>query len=55
MVGAEAIELEVRRLGITVASLHTQANPGDTESLHRLLLGAVNATAPSLTRSTTSS
>ncbi|MEU8227316.1 tyrosine-type recombinase/integrase [Kribbella sp. NPDC048915] len=39
--GPEAIKLEVRRLGVTVASLETQADPGDTGSLHRLLLGAV--------------
>ena len=39
--GLGAIELEVRRLGTTVASLQTQADPSDTASLHRLLLGAV--------------
>jgi hypothetical protein len=39
--GPEAIKLEVCRLGATVASLQTQADPTDTESLHRLLLGAV--------------
>ncbi|WP_202872846.1 tyrosine-type recombinase/integrase [Kribbella capetownensis] len=40
-IGAETIELEVRRLGVTVASLQTQADPRDAASLHRLLLGAV--------------
>jgi DNA-binding transcriptional regulator YhcF (GntR family) len=40
-VATRPLELEVRRLGVTVARLRTQADPGDGESLHRLLLGAV--------------
>jgi hypothetical protein len=35
------LELEVRRLGAVVATLSTQADPQDGESLHRLLIGAV--------------
>jgi integrase len=38
---SQALELEVRRLGAAVATLRTQADPNDSESLHRLLLGAV--------------
>jgi integrase len=37
----QALDLEVRRLGTTVATLRTWADSDDTESLHRLLLGAV--------------
>ncbi len=37
----QALDLEVRRLGTTVATLRTWADSGDTEALHRLLLGAV--------------
>jgi hypothetical protein len=40
-VAAESLELEVRRLGVPVATLRTQADPNDTHSLHRLLIGAV--------------
>jgi integrase/DNA-binding transcriptional regulator YhcF (GntR family) len=39
--GLQPIDLEVRRLGVAVASLRTNADPSDAESLHRLLLGAV--------------
>ncbi|WP_460660872.1 tyrosine-type recombinase/integrase [Kribbella swartbergensis] len=35
------LELEVRRLGVPIATLRTLADPTDTGSLHRLLLGAV--------------
>ena len=38
---AQPLDLEVRRLGVAVASLRTTASPTDTPSLHRLLLGAV--------------
>jgi integrase len=37
----QALELEIRRLGVPVATLRTQADPDDGEALHRLLLGAV--------------
>jgi hypothetical protein len=37
----QALDLEVRRLGTTVATLRTWADSSNTEALHRLLLGAV--------------
>jgi hypothetical protein len=40
-VATQPLDLEVRRLGLTFAKLRTQADPGDGESLHRLLLGAI--------------
>ncbi len=39
--GQQPLDLEVRRLGATVASLQTNADPADTTTLHRLLVGAV--------------
>lgn len=39
--GPQSLELEVRRLGVAVATLRTKADPTDSESLHRLLIGAV--------------
>ena len=41
VIAQQSLDLEVRRLGISVATLRTQADPGDSESLHRLLIGAV--------------
>jgi DNA-binding transcriptional regulator YhcF (GntR family) len=38
---SQALELEVRRLGTAIATLRTRADPNDSESLHRLLLGAI--------------
>jgi hypothetical protein len=40
-VATQSLELEVRRLGVPVALLRTQADPSDSESLHHLLIGAV--------------
>jgi hypothetical protein len=34
-------EPEVRRLCVPVATLRTQADPNDSASLHRLLIGAI--------------
>lgn len=36
-----SLDLEIRRLGVSVATLRTQSDPNDSESLHRLLIGAV--------------
>lgn len=35
------LDLEVRRLGVTVARLRTNADPADVNVLHKLLTGAV--------------
>jgi integrase len=35
------LDLEVRRLGVPVVRLRTSADPSDTATLHRLLLGAI--------------
>jgi hypothetical protein len=37
---SQALDLEVLRLGTAIAALRTLAVPNDSESLHRLLLGA---------------
>jgi integrase len=41
VVAPQSLDLEVRRLGVPVATLRTQAVPGNSDSLHRLLIGAV--------------
>jgi len=38
---AQSLELEVRRGGVPVSTLRTQADPNDSASLHRLLVGAM--------------
>jgi integrase len=37
----QQLDVEILRLGLSVASFRTQANPRDSASLHRLLLGAL--------------
>ncbi|PSL08193.1 DNA-binding transcriptional regulator YhcF (GntR family) [Haloactinopolyspora alba] len=39
--GVQPVDLEVRKLGATVATLRTSADPADATVLHRLLVGAV--------------
>ncbi len=39
--GQQPLDLEVRRLGTTVATLQTNADPADAAVLHRLLVGAM--------------
>jgi DNA-binding GntR family transcriptional regulator len=38
---SQQLDVEILRLGLSVTTFRTQANPSDSASLHRLLLGAL--------------